>query len=130
MKLKHLLVLTLLVINELIFKRFSKDKNVKILMRPYIHNWSLQPFGQDYDLASNITSVVCFNFIHERWELQVWKRLRTTDFWETFDGNFISSHSLCQKFTERKLPQKYFFIFRFVGDVRAGDWTLASCLKS
>ena len=31
---------------------------------PSIHYWSLQPFGQNYDLASHITYVVCINFVH------------------------------------------------------------------
>ena len=29
----------------------------------YKHNWPLQPFSQDYELASHITHVVCINFI-------------------------------------------------------------------
>ena len=28
----------------------------------YIHNWSLQPFSQDYDLISHTIYVVCVNF--------------------------------------------------------------------
>ena len=36
----------------------------------YIHNWSLQYFFQDYDLASYTTYVVCVNFIHEWQDLQ------------------------------------------------------------
>ena len=36
----------------------------------YIHNRSLQPFSQDYDIASHITHVVCFNFICEWRDLQ------------------------------------------------------------
>ena len=28
----------------------------------YMHNSSLQPFGQDYDLVSHTTYVVCVNF--------------------------------------------------------------------
>ena len=30
-----------------------------------IHNWSLQPFSQDYDQASDITYVVYVNFTYE-----------------------------------------------------------------
>ena len=40
-------------------------------------------------------------------------RLLTTDFWGTFNGNFICSQSLCLKFAERKSMKKYFFIFSF-----------------
>ena len=36
----------------------------------YIHNWPLQPFNQNYNLASHITHVVCVKFIHEWWDLQ------------------------------------------------------------
>ena len=38
----------------------------------YIHNWPLQPFSQDYGLASGITHVVCFNFIYK------WRNLQFT----------------------------------------------------
>ena len=33
--------------------------------RTNVHNWSLQPISQDYDLASRTTYVVCINFIHK-----------------------------------------------------------------
>ena len=36
----------------------------------YIHNWVLQPFSQDYDLASYITHVVRINFIREWLDVQ------------------------------------------------------------
>ena len=35
----------------------------------YLLNWPLQPFSQDYGLASHITHVVCVNFSRE-WDLQ------------------------------------------------------------
>ena len=35
-----------------------------IKLHTYIHNWSLQPFSQDYDLVSYITYVVRVNFLH------------------------------------------------------------------
>ena len=31
-----------------------------------VHNWSLQPFNQDYDLVFHAIYVVCVNLIHER----------------------------------------------------------------
>ena len=31
----------------------------------YMHNWPLQPFSQDYGLASHTIHIVCINFIHE-----------------------------------------------------------------
>ena len=36
----------------------------------YAHNWSLQPFSQDYNLATHIIYIMCVNFIHEWWHLQ------------------------------------------------------------
>ena len=42
-------------------------------------------------------------------------RLRTTDLWETFHGNFIYFPSFCQKSAERKSPKKYLHIFVLMG---------------
>ena len=39
-------------------------------LHTYIHNWPLQPFSQDYSLASNTTHVVWVNFIREWRDLQ------------------------------------------------------------
>ena len=41
----------------------------------YIHNWPLQPFSQNYGLASHTTHVVWVNFI---------RRIRTTEFLRNF----------------------------------------------
>ena len=35
---------------------------IRKAIHTYIHNWSLQPFSQDYDLVSHATYVVCVNF--------------------------------------------------------------------
>ena len=46
----------------------SPITSLKILnMAPYIHNWPLEPFSQDYGLSSHITHVMRVNFIHEWW---------------------------------------------------------------
>ena len=79
----------------------------------YIHNWSLQPFSQVYNLYSHRTYVVCVNFMHG------WR-----DFWEAFHGNFIYSESFYQKSTEKKSPKKYFHIFVLM----SGIWTQILCL--
>ena len=34
-------------------------------IQTYMHNWLLQPFNQDYDLASHTSHVVSANFTHE-----------------------------------------------------------------
>ena len=35
------------------------------MLHTYIHNWPLQPFSQDYGLASYTAHVVCVKFIRE-----------------------------------------------------------------
>ena len=50
------------------FKAFSKG--VWRSRFTYIHNWSLQHFSKDYDLASRTTYVVCVNFMHDWRDLQ------------------------------------------------------------
>ena len=50
--------------------RWDKTVDVGICNNTYIHNWSLQSFGQDYDPASYTTYVVHFNFIYECRDLQ------------------------------------------------------------
>ena len=91
------------------FKAFSKKrryladpvlkKNMrKSNIRTYIHNWPLQPFSQDYGLASYTAHVVCS-------ERQIFEEL--------FHGRFIYSQSFCQKSAEKKSPKKYFSYFIF-----------------
>ena len=75
----------------------------------YTHNWPLQPFNQDYCLASHTSPVVCANFICEWRDLYFLHWLRITDFWETFHGNYIYSQSFCQKSARRKSLKKYLF---------------------
>ena len=79
----------------------------------YIHNWPLQTFSQDYDLASHTTYFVCFNFIHEWWDLQF-----------KIDSEIqFYSQSFCQKSTEGKEAEE---IFSFL----CLTWVLNSCLTS
>ena len=81
----------------------------------------LQPFSQDYDLASHTTYVVCNNFLHKWRVLQfkvVSERFLRNFSWHFFLRNF------CQKSTERKKPPKKYFWFV----VWPGVWTC--CLSS
>ena len=71
-----------------------------------IHNWPLQPFSQDYGLASHTTHVVCVNFIHQ-WQFNVDSERQI--FEKLFHDRFIYSQSFCLKSAERKSPKKYFF---------------------
>ena len=68
----------------------------------YLLNWSLQWFGQVYDLVSY---VVCVNFIQEWCDLQF-----NVD---SKRQHFIESQRFCQKPFERKSPKKYFLILHF-----------------
>ena len=69
----------------LFYKYGSKISNT------YVHSWPLQPFKQDYGLASHITQDVCINFIHECRDLQfkvdlvrqIFKKLFRTIFYLT-----------------------------------------------
>ena len=80
----------------------------------YIHNWALQPFSQDYGLASNTTHIVCVNFMREWRDLQFNVDSELQIFEKLFHGNFIYSQSFCQKSAERKLPKKYFSYLIFL----------------
>ena len=68
----------------------------------YIHNWALQPFSQDYGLASNTTHIVCVNFMREWRDLQFNVDSELQIFEKLFHGNFIYSQSFYQKSAERK----------------------------
>ena len=76
----------------------------------YMHNWPLQPFSQDYNLASHTTHVLCINFIPEWRDLQFNVASERQIFEKLFNSRFIDSPSFCQKPAERKSPKKYFFL--------------------
>ena len=82
-------------------------------LHTYIHNWPLQPFSQDYGLASHTTHVVCVNFKHEWRDLQFNVDSERKIFEKLFHGRFIYSQSFCQKSAERKSLKKYFSYFNF-----------------
>ena len=54
------------------WKMFVINIGVRLIIASvtYIHNWPLQPFSQDYGLASHTTHVVCVNFMREWRDLQ------------------------------------------------------------
>ena len=58
---------------------------------PYIHNWPLQHFSQDYSLASHTTHVVCVNFIREWRDLQFNVDSERHIFQKLFHRRFIYS---------------------------------------
>ena len=85
----------------------------------YIHNWPLQPFSQDFGLASHTTHVVCVIrytlYVIRKWrDLQFNVHSQLQIFEKRFHGRFIYSQSFCQKFAERKSPKKYFIFISFL----------------
>ena len=67
---------------------------------------------------------VCVNFIYEWWNnLQLKVDFEWQIFQKLFHNNFIYSPRVCQKSAERKSPEKYFFIFRYVVNICPGVWT-------
>ena len=79
----------------------------------YIHNWSLQPFSQGYDLALNTTYVVCVNFIHEWRDLQFKADSERQSFKDFHYNLRVFVWSLLSDSRRRSI----FFIFLVVGDV-------------
>ena len=91
-----------LVVFWCIFRFFAIQK--KNGSTNVIHNWSIQPFSQDYYLSSHTTYVVCINFVHERRHLQF-----TVDSErQIFEKLFMVILLLCQKFC-----QSFCYIFVF-----------------
>ena len=86
-------------------KSFSKNQSFGFDFKP------LQPFPQDYDLASHTTDVVFFNFIREWRDLQFNVDSERHIFQKLFHIKLIYCQSLCQKSAEKKSPNKYFHIF-------------------
>ena len=93
------------------------NARVKRAIKHNCHNWPLQSFNQDCNLASYTTHVVCVHFIHEWWGLHFKVDSESQIFEKLFHGNFIFSQSVCQKFTEKMTPKKYFNIFVLMSDL-------------
>ena len=83
------------------------------LLHTYIHNWSLQPFCQDYDLVSHTTYAGCVNFIYKWLELHF-----KVDFERQIFETNIYPQRFCQKSAERKSPKKCFHIFVLLSNLR------------
>ena len=84
------------------------------LRKPFIHNWPLQPFSQDYDTASHNAYIVCVNFLHEYQDIEFQVGSEQQIFEKLF--LFFNTPSFCQKSAEGKLPKKYFRIFVLMFD--------------
>ena len=103
----------------LLEKRHTRTNQKTTTVYPiiYIHNWSLQSFSQDYDLASHTTYVVCINFIHKWRDLQFKFDFERQIFEKILHGDFIDFHSFRQKSAERKSLKKYLHIFVLMSDL-------------
>ena len=78
----------------------------------YTHNWSLQPFSQNYWLSfSHHLCFVCVNFINKWRHLQFKIDSEQQIFWETFQGNFNLLSEILPEIWIRKSPKKYFLYF-------------------
>ena len=78
----------------------------------YIHNWSLQPFSQDYHLVSQTTYVVCFNFIHKWWDPQ-FKLDSERQIFEKLFMAILFTLTVFAKNLFRESRRKNIFIFAF-----------------
>ena len=79
----------------------------------YIHNWSLQPFSQDFGLASHNTHVVCINFIREWWDYSSTSILNDRLFENFFIAILFTLRVFAKSLLRGKSPQKYFSYFIF-----------------
>ena len=77
----------------------------------FIHNWSLQSFSQDYDLASYPIHVVCVNFIHEWRNLQFNVHSERQIFWEIFHDNFYLLSEFLPEAAKDSLKDYWIAIF-------------------
>ena len=74
----------------------------------FIHNWSLQIFNQNYDLAFHTTYAVCVDFIHEYRDLQIFDKL--------FISFLFTLRALVINMPRGSCHKKYVPLFPFVGD--------------
>ena len=66
-------------------------KLIYYYLRTYTHNWSLQRFSQDYNLAVHTAYFVCVNFIHKRRVTYSLKSTPNDRFFEKFSMAILFS---------------------------------------
>ena len=79
----------------------------------YIHNWPLQPFSQDYGLASHTTQVVCVNFRREWRDLQLKVDSERQIFWETFSWQVYLLSEFLPEICWEEVAEEIFFVVCF-----------------
>ena len=80
------------IINETA-RNIQKERCIMTGLNTCIHNWPLQPFSQDYDLASDTIHVACVNFIRGCRDLQ-------QQFKSTSNSRFLRNFFMAGLFTE------------------------------
>ena len=79
-----------------------------------IYNWPLQPFSQDYSLASHATHAVWVNFIRVWLDLQINFDSDGEIFEKLFHGRFILLSELLPQICLQEIAKEiFFFIFHF-----------------
>ena len=82
--------------------------NNSLMIEKYVMLY-IQPFSQNYGLASYTTHVVCVNFIHEWLDLLFNVDSKRKIFFEKlFHCRLRYSQSICKKSAKRKPAKKYF----------------------
>ena len=79
----------------------------------HTHNWPLQPFSQDYDLASHTIHVVCINFTHKWRDLQFHIDSKRQIFWESFSLQVYLRSEFLPEIYGEKISEEIFFYISF-----------------
>ena len=82
-------------------------------MHTYIHNWPLQPFSQDYGLASHTIHVVSVNFILEWQDLQFNVDFERAIFEKLFKANLFTLGVFARNLLREIRRRNIFFHFSF-----------------
>ena len=90
----------------------SERPFVLTLACPHIHNWSLPPFSQYYNLPFHTTYIVCVNFIYERLNLPL-KSTPNDRFLKNFSWQFPFTFRVFAKNPLRGSCRRNIFIFSF-----------------
>ena len=88
----------------------SRSRNI------YLHNlqkWPLQPFSQDFDLASHTTHVVCLEFIQDWRDLHFNVNSYRQIFEKLFMAGLFTPRVFVRNLLWRNRRSSIFFIFRF-----------------
>ena len=103
----------MMIFNKIFKKSFIIATVTLFFLFTYIHNWPLQPFSQDYGLASHTTHVVCVNFIRECGTYSLTSTPNDRFFEKLFHGSFYLLSEFLPEICWEKVAEEIFFIFHF-----------------